>query len=449
MDSLVAVSMYNSYYSPIYHLPPEIFLMIIRQLYHDGPTFFCLRQVSRLFRKLINSKEFQGHIFPTYYHPGNANGEPRSGWCKEMHNFRRTISHTIRLGFNGTYRTQLEEICTRLRRDALCITCQENHRLRPRDRFNISRTLFSRSTFLHCSGCRHDHPKSMFSTAHQKTRPRGTRICIGREGHIRLCEHEVITWADVESHLIQWKAKPQSYSDVLQTTIKYCTDPIHNFGCKPSPPLARLTVYDKESARLELSWEPHTGPYPFTAFPGNPIKALEMRAIARKYRLNATRFIAPEQAAGHLPEMECFPFGKCDCLCYNGPDGWDFTDSFHWEHEYQTPTTETRFLPRQHLRFCATGGCGVAHDRLTTFSPTERSSICIDHSCIGESSSCISIRYKKTVRIGKKSVKKHAPGVSWCDALDPDSFTGGFDCYRLQRCKDISCANHYVVDSES
>lgn len=458
MDSLVAASMYNSYYSPIYHLPPEIFLMIIRQLYDDAPTFFCLRQVSRLFRKLINSKEFQGHIFPTYYHPRNAKVEPRSDWLKRMGEFRRITNRTIRmgfdgahrttrLGFDGEHRTQLEEIRTRLRRDALCITCQENHRLRPGARFDVYRGRFSpEDTFLHCSGCQDNHPKSMFSTMHQNMGSQGTRICIGREGHIRLCEHEVITWADVESHLIEWRANPRRYSGI---TVKFCADPVHNFGCKPSPPLARLTIYDTWSARLELSWEPHTGPHPFTSFPGNPIKASEMRELARKYRLNAARFIAPGQAAGHLPEMECFPFGECDCLCYHEPNDWDFTGSFHWEHDCPTSTTDMSLLPRQHRRLCASGAWSVPHRRVTTSSTTFRSLIRIDQSCPWGSSSCVRIRYQKGVYICGRSDKRHAPGMRWCNALDPDSFEEGRDCYSLQRCKDISFANHYIVDSGS
>lgn len=445
MDSLVAASMYNSYYSPIYHLPPEIFLLIIRQLYHDEPTFFCLRQVSRLFQKLINSKEFQGHIFPTYYPPGNA--KPGSGWCEEMDKFRRTIKRTLRLGFSGTYSTELEEICTRLRRDALCLTCQENRRLGPRCRFNLSHNPFSlKDTFLHCSGCQDNHPKLMFSTMHQNDGSQGTRICIGREGHIRLCEHEAITWADVESHLIEWRANPRPYSDII---VKFCADPVHNFGCKPSPPLARLTVYNSWSAGLELSWEPHTGPHPFTSFPGNPIKASEVRTLARKYRLNAARFIIPEQAAGHLPEMECFPFGECDCLCYHGPNDWNYADSFHWEHDCPTPTTDRRLLPQQHRRLCACGAWCVPHRRVTTSFTTLRSLIRIDQSCDWGSSFCVRIQYQKIVYICGNGDKKYAPGMRWCNALDPDSFKGGGDCYRLPRCKDISCANHYVVDYES
>lgn len=41
---------------------------------------------------------------------------------------------------------------------------------------------------LYCSGCRRIHSSSLFSAKQRQEGP-NKRICIGREGHIRLCEH--------------------------------------------------------------------------------------------------------------------------------------------------------------------------------------------------------------------------------------------------------------------
>ncbi|KAK1690448.1 hypothetical protein BDP55DRAFT_756193 [Colletotrichum godetiae] len=49
---------------------------------------------------------------------------------------------------------------------------------------------------LYCSGCRRGHPSSLFS-AKQRQKESNKRICIGREGHIRLCEHKTFGWDEL------------------------------------------------------------------------------------------------------------------------------------------------------------------------------------------------------------------------------------------------------------
>lgn len=54
-----------------------------------------------------------------------------------------------------------------------------------------------RAVYLHCSGCGEDHASGYFS-ATQRALPSTSRICIGREGFIRLCEHKTMKWEEVE-----------------------------------------------------------------------------------------------------------------------------------------------------------------------------------------------------------------------------------------------------------
>ncbi|KAK4215432.1 hypothetical protein QBC37DRAFT_398701 [Rhypophila decipiens] len=56
-----------------------------------------------------------------------------------------------------------------------------------------------RLNLLYCSGCKCRHPARAFSQAERRKPDR--RICIGREGYVRLCEHKTLTWAQVEEAL--------------------------------------------------------------------------------------------------------------------------------------------------------------------------------------------------------------------------------------------------------
>lgn len=46
-----------------------------------------------------------------------------------------------------------------------------------------------------CSGCKTAHLAFLFS--HLERQKRDQRVCIGRQGHIRLCAHRKISYADV------------------------------------------------------------------------------------------------------------------------------------------------------------------------------------------------------------------------------------------------------------
>ncbi|KAK3360473.1 hypothetical protein B0T25DRAFT_565362 [Lasiosphaeria hispida] len=54
-----------------------------------------------------------------------------------------------------------------------------------------------RTELLYCSSCLTKHPAGLFAYG-QRHGPAKTRICIGREGNVRIRDQMVITWADVE-----------------------------------------------------------------------------------------------------------------------------------------------------------------------------------------------------------------------------------------------------------
>lgn len=51
--------------------------------------------------------------------------------------------------------------------------------------------------YFHCSGCGSDHHARLFAAAERKKDP-ADRICIGRQGHVSLCEHLGGTYKDIQ-----------------------------------------------------------------------------------------------------------------------------------------------------------------------------------------------------------------------------------------------------------
>ncbi|KAK1455093.1 hypothetical protein CMEL01_03853 [Colletotrichum melonis] len=114
----------------------------------------------------------------------NLTGVPdnpkNSSWRLGDANTRPLISATSR---NPTARDMLRSNNTS---GPFCRSCTEN-------RDHSSQKYRAAVSPLHCSGCRRDHPSSLFSVKQRQEEP-DTRICIGREGHIRLCEHRTFGW---------------------------------------------------------------------------------------------------------------------------------------------------------------------------------------------------------------------------------------------------------------
>ncbi|KAF5011671.1 hypothetical protein FDECE_2246 [Fusarium decemcellulare] len=66
MDPLIARQVYNWENSYLYRLPDELIIDILRELRDDETSFFCLRQVSRRWRRLINDAELKNPSFSTF-----------------------------------------------------------------------------------------------------------------------------------------------------------------------------------------------------------------------------------------------------------------------------------------------------------------------------------------------------------------------------------------------
>ncbi|KAK3364570.1 hypothetical protein B0T25DRAFT_576806 [Lasiosphaeria hispida] len=180
-------------------LPDDVLLAVMSQA--DHVSLFCLKRVSRIFLRLFKDRRFRHvHIDP----------------------------FTSRWPFHLSPTWKLEKVAADikpilrplLQKDLYCQTCRNT---------GPEAELRLRTKLLYCSGCRTNHPAGLFSHG-QRYGPSDTRICIGREGNIRICDHMVITWADVEEWLASGrltsthiKMRKPALSLTLATLIAHTT----------------------------------------------------------------------------------------------------------------------------------------------------------------------------------------------------------------------------------
>ena len=194
----------------LWQLPGELLLVILDHILEadDLVSLFCLRRVSARFRRLIYAKPFWSKI-----HSGVDEWE----WPRESPVWLLPEK-------------QLFELRHLLQRDGLCKDCiryaHDESGQYPAWRGGLEKlTAFDmdsrRCSFLwpksisgtgtaYCHGCETDNYLLEFPTPPAKSSAvllqqgdlaEEERVCIGRQGAVKLCEHVSIDWADVEAFL--------------------------------------------------------------------------------------------------------------------------------------------------------------------------------------------------------------------------------------------------------
>ncbi|OAA63580.1 hypothetical protein SPI_03743 [Niveomyces insectorum RCEF 264] len=189
--SWVAARQANTRTSRLYQLPDELLILICGHM--DCTTQAVLRQTGALFLGIVASlssnKACNAHDRATPedwrdYESRQASGN-RAVWpwyATEHWNSRKPW---LELPSKGIFSRDSTRFCSDCR-----ITRASSHSVRDRN----SR----KAGFLWCSGCRLYEERSMFSAA-QRAAPSARRRCLGREGRLRICPHDCLTWPDVEA----------------------------------------------------------------------------------------------------------------------------------------------------------------------------------------------------------------------------------------------------------
>lgn len=110
---------------------------------------------------------------------------------ESIYQLRQTSRH-----FRGMFppvQEQNERARSVIRSQLYCSPCrklQENPQELENTRAKLRKPLW-------CSGCQENHPTVYFS-GQQRPLPGYVRICIGREGYMRVCDHLIIYWSWLE-----------------------------------------------------------------------------------------------------------------------------------------------------------------------------------------------------------------------------------------------------------
>ncbi|KAI8716506.1 hypothetical protein NCS52_00944700 [Fusarium sp. LHS14.1] len=257
-DVLVSSALYNAVNSPIYILPDEILLAIIHALIDDkdSVTFFCIRQVYRRFRLLTNDRQFKEVPFCMYSKCNSCYTE-----LNELCSFHKMNNDEVDCQRHWIprfikYPPRLKnDIASRLRRDLLCMMCQDGVQERKDAGLPIRCKFAPRDDldWLDCLSCGLEHPSAVFSSLQRQKI--NDRVCVAKEGYIRLCQHEVIRWDDIQP----WASPGIQYHHKV---IKVCKHASHSMACwgQASPPKATVMALGKGNTILSLFWNAHSGP---------------------------------------------------------------------------------------------------------------------------------------------------------------------------------------------
>lgn len=183
---------HNTRHARLPGLPDEVLLQIMLLL--SPSALYMLRITSRTFNHLFEVEVFDG-LKESYeirwpFSPFGSSLRPHLLQPEEMNKVREILRRTI-----------------------YCEGCLYFRNLTEERRKTRERLL---EEFISCSGCKTFHSAGYFSYQ-QRLQPDESRICIGRQGYIRLCEHKNISWSDLEG----MHKRSKDHFEIV------CRDPAH------------------------------------------------------------------------------------------------------------------------------------------------------------------------------------------------------------------------------
>ncbi|KAK3936576.1 hypothetical protein QBC46DRAFT_394732 [Diplogelasinospora grovesii] len=433
MDPLIAPTFHNLTRSPLCSLPDDILLRVMSQA--DDVSLFCLRRTSRIFLRLFGDRRFRRVHDESYFTwPWPA----RARWTRE-----RVAAHV---------KPHLRPL---LQRDLYCETCRN---------FGPEAKRRLRTELIYCSGCDTKHPAGLFSYD-QRHGPPNTRICIGREGHVRICDHLVLTCADVE----RWLATGRPW------LVQKCCDRSHRNALNPSPCGSEdhaVHVHFGAFCRVRSCRDLHAqGPQPYIAIqwkthitlPGvglsNGIDGADLRRQVDWLR-NTASFIFAERPGKYPPELQAFDPNSCSCV--HSP-GLSSQDRWGFPSREGNPVQCVRHGAAMNTRWFA-GGVGLRMEEFLDYLfkcyPRHFFTGWYAKKC-GASAECVKISYEKLIPLspcprchpisGWVKQAFQPASADWFMALDPDSYSlqQDRDSYGDYWCDNRTCLNYHLFHNQN
>ncbi|KAK4218959.1 hypothetical protein QBC37DRAFT_382993 [Rhypophila decipiens] len=293
--------LHNTTRSPLAGLAEDV---IIHILHHaDDVDLLCLRRTCRTMRRLISRPKF-GHL---------QNSVKRNYLNEKVPEMSRSRLRIL------------------LRKDMYCEECRTVDG-------EAERRL--REESLYCCGCRRSHPVGLFSYKQRRETDKN-RICIGREGHIRACQHLTISWADIDAF---WASKSRRG----QPLKLFCDHPSRMSPFSSHPYNGRVTIMIGEGLdpgdrrwfgrfryryRLMVRWNTHV------MIPrlgqSNSVDISDISDRIAWLRGNAGSHIFQDQLGKFPSELRIFDPNTCDCIKLPSPPPGI---SWNWSFPGQTYT---------------------------------------------------------------------------------------------------------------
>ncbi|KAF5637790.1 hypothetical protein F52700_4492 [Fusarium sp. NRRL 52700] len=239
-------------------LPDEIVFIILRQIYEGTDQQSRLKQSNRVFR---NAHCFEHKIR-----------------CKDT--------------------TGLSNL---VRKDKICEGCQLQVDKRQRHGVSLTCKFAARDNkdWVYCCKCFVEHPSSCFSRG--ELQKDSKRSCIAKTGYIRLCEHKVLFWDDID---------PQTTRAGGFIEIENCTHPSHmeNDLRHKEIPSAKIGGSDHGYLSLLLSFTVVSAERcrNFVAGQNSKVAADQVLEAIRYVRQRGAQSILPERSTKAPPEMDAF-----------------------------------------------------------------------------------------------------------------------------------------------
>lgn len=480
---LLAACAHNKEFGRLLKLPDEILLTILSFLLPDLRDIYSIRRVCRRLRSVTDDYSLAFQLF---------NGHNIDKGSHMLYHDRFISRENSRAPFRIVLPLQSEpEFQLTIMKDTLCKPCQAAHggRMPPKGCVFIE----SSEKNIHCGGCHSHHNTNSFSHA-QRQREARDRVCIGREGRLRLCEHVSIGWADIEDHLVASSRKADFFEAVSDFHIA-CEHPSHNFACKstsrPAPsetscndhtrPCARLQI-DRNSPdsswapiSLVLCWKPYSSFMTLAAPENGQIEATKLRELFGVYGKDAARFIVPGPNQNTTPEMLCFDPDQCGHILYRNGERPQVTiyerlSTPHPSSEPEDPpeeaTQEITEIPldADHKDASRFKGLGQA-DHYVEFNEARGQSGIYVYECPEDHdgqdpSRCLMTSYRRAIHLGHLDRRRPGelnPSHQWFHAVDQDSYASigaevpswaepvalFLNPKSRPRCRDAACRNYF------
>lgn len=286
LDPLVQKAYHNVAVSPLCRIPDELLLMIMKYL--DSADVASIRRTSRIFLRL-----FQDHHF------------------RALHSIYRYPWPTPRF-LNFVEKKDLRE---RLLNDRFCETC---YGIMMNVREHPAKQSLCRAP-LSCSVCRGPLSAGLFSQVERAVPGPKKRVCIAHEGHLRVCQHRVITWSDIQ----RWSSLLTLETSFYKVLV--CGAQSHLSQCSLRPGghagsggvMVKLVLLASGAIKLMVEWTAHVS-VPHRKGSPDVYDAHDVREIAEGLHADAGQHIVPRFQADQPPHMRAFDPNYCGCVQYPG-----------------------------------------------------------------------------------------------------------------------------------